>query len=71
MSAAGFEVVQLGGSIFPLEEYRAAFQKLGVLNGRAAPKHRLALGARATEAILQVGPALVRSSGITALLRSS
>ena len=68
VSAAGFEVVQLGGSVFPLEEYRAAFQKLGVLNGRAALKHTLALGARATETILQVGPALVRSSGVTALL---
>jgi zeaxanthin glucosyltransferase len=68
VSAAGFEVVQLGGSVFPPDEYRADFKRLGTLNGRAALKHTLALGARATEAILQVGPALVRKAGVTALL---
>ena len=68
VSAAGFEVVQLGGSVFPPDEYRAAFQQLGTLNGRAALKHTLTLGARATEAILKVGPASVREAGVTALL---
>jgi MGT family glycosyltransferase len=68
VSAAGFEVVELGGFVFPPDQYRAEFQKLGTLSGRAALKHTLALGARATEAILQVGPALVRKAGVTALL---
>jgi UDP:flavonoid glycosyltransferase YjiC (YdhE family) len=45
---ADFEVVQLGGSVFPPDEYRAEFQQLGTLNGRAALKHTLALAARAT-----------------------
>ena len=41
--AAGFEVFQVGGSVFPPDEYRAEFQQLGTLNGRAALKHTLAL----------------------------
>ena len=66
--AAGFEVIQMGGAVFPADDYRAAFQRLGTLDGRAALKHTLALGARGTEAILQVGPALVRKAAVTALL---
>ena len=66
--AAGFEVIQMGGTVFPPDDYRAAFQRLGTLDGRAALKHTLALGARGTEAILQVGPALVRKAAVTALL---
>ena len=66
--AAGFEVTQLGGSVFPPDEYREAFQQLGTLSGRAALKHTLALSARATDAILQVGPALVHQAGVAGLL---
>jgi UDP:flavonoid glycosyltransferase YjiC (YdhE family) len=66
--AAGFEVIQMGGSVFPPNDYRAAFQRLGTLDGRAALKHTLALGARGTEAILQGGPALVRKAAVAALL---
>lgn len=68
VSAAGFAIVQLGGSVFPPNEYRAEFQKLGALNGREALKHTLALGARATEAILRVGPKAVREAGVSALV---
>jgi MGT family glycosyltransferase len=66
--AAGLEVIQMGGAVFPPDDYRAAFQRLGTLDGRAALKHTLAVGARGTEAILQVGPALVRKAAVTALL---
>lgn len=68
VSAAGFAIVELGGSVFPPDEYRAEFQRLGALNGRAALKHTLALAARATEAILRVGPKAVREAGVTALV---
>jgi MGT family glycosyltransferase len=68
VSAAGFEVVQLGGAIFPVDEYKAGIQKLGTLSGRAALSHTTALIARATEAILQVGPSLVREAKVTALV---
>ena len=68
VSAAGFEVVQLGGAIFPSDEHKAGIQKLGTLSGRAALSHTTALLSRATEAILQVGPSLVREAGVTALV---
>lgn len=68
VTTAGFEIVPLGGSIFPPDHYRAGLQQLGSLQGRAALKHTFAMGARAAEAILTVGPAAVRTAGITALL---
>ncbi len=46
VTSAGFEVVPLGGSVFPPDEYRAGFERLGVLDGRAALKHTIAMGAR-------------------------
>jgi zeaxanthin glucosyltransferase len=68
VAAAGFEVVPLGGAIFPPGEYRAGMQRLGTLQGRAALRHTLTMGARAAEAILEVGPAAVRGAGVTALV---
>ncbi len=68
VSAAGFEVVQLGGAIFPLNEYKAGIQRLGTLDGRAALNHTIDMIARATEAVLKVGPSLVQESGVTALV---
>ncbi len=68
VSAAGFEVVQLGGSIFPVDEYQTGIQRLGTLSGRAALSHTTNLIARATEAILEMGPSLVQNSGVTALV---
>jgi len=66
--AAGFEIVPLGGSVFPPDQYRAGLQQLGSLQGRAALKHTFAMGARAAEAILEVGPTAARTAGVTALL---
>jgi len=68
VTSAGFEVVPLGGSVFPPDEYRAGFERLGALDGRAALKHTIAMGARAAEAILDVGPSAVAGTGVTALL---
>src|SRR5262245_59726061 len=51
ITAAGFESVPLGGSIFPADQYQAEFQTLGSLQGRAALKHTLTIGARAADAI--------------------
>ena len=68
IAAAGFEIVPLGGSVFPADQYQAEFQRLGSLQGRAALKHTLAIGARAADAILEVGPAVVRATGVTALV---
>ena len=45
VTSAGFEVVPLGGSVFPPDEYRAGFERLGALDGRAALKHSIAPGA--------------------------
>ncbi|MDH5195002.1 MAG: hypothetical protein OEW32_15050, partial [Nitrospira sp.] len=42
ITAAGFEIVALGGDIFPADQYQAEFQKLAVLQDRAALKHTLA-----------------------------
>ncbi len=67
VAAERFEVVPLGGSLFPPDEYRAGLQRLGTLEGRAALKHTFAMAARAAEAILEVGPASARNAGITAL----
>jgi zeaxanthin glucosyltransferase len=44
VSAAGFEIVSLGGTVFPPDQYRAEFQRLGSLQGRAALKHTFAIG---------------------------
>jgi zeaxanthin glucosyltransferase len=68
VAAAGFEIFALGGSVFPPDQYRAAFQRLGSLQGRAALKHTFSIGARSAEAILEVGPTTVRAAGVTALL---
>ncbi len=68
IAAAGFENVPLGGTVFPPDQYRAEFERLGSLQGRAALKHTLSIGARAADATLEVGPTAVRDAGITALL---
>ena len=41
---AGFDVVPVGGTIFPPDQYRAEFEQLGSLQGRAALKHTLEIG---------------------------
>lgn len=56
IAAAGFEIVPLGGSVFPPDQYRDWLHQLGSLQGRAALKHTFTMGARAAEAILAVGP---------------
>ena len=66
--AAGFETVSLGGEVFPNAQYQDEFQKLGSLQGRAALKHTLAIGARAADAVLQVGPTVVRATGVNGLV---
>jgi len=68
VATAGFQIVPLGGSIFPPDQYRAGLQQLGSLQGRAALKHTFAMSARAADAILEVGPTATRAAGITALL---
>ncbi|HMS85819.1 MAG TPA: glycosyltransferase [Nitrospira sp.] len=68
IAAAGFKVVALGGTIFPADQYQAEIEKLGALRDRAALKHTLAIGARAADAMLEVGPAVVRANGVTALV---
>ena len=68
VAAAGFDVVPLGGSIFSADEYRAEFERLGTLQGRAALKHTFSIGTRLVEAGLENGPTAVRSAGVTALL---
>ncbi|MGR8934539.1 MAG: glycosyltransferase [Gammaproteobacteria bacterium] len=68
VAQAGFEIVPLGGSVFPPDAYRAGIRQLGTLQGRAALRHTFALGVRAAEAILKCGPAAVRSAGVNALL---
>lgn len=68
IEAAGFETVPLGGTVFPTDEYQTEFQKLGLLQDRAALKHTLAIGARAVDAVLEVGPTVVRATGVTALV---
>lgn len=66
--AAGFEVISIGGTVFPVDEFRAAFQKLGTLHGRAAMKHTFWIGDRSAEALLKEGPTAVRKSGVSALI---
>jgi zeaxanthin glucosyltransferase len=68
VAAAGFDVVPLGGSIFSADEYRAEFERLGTLQGRAALKHTFSIGTRSVEAALENGPTAVRAAGVTALL---
>jgi zeaxanthin glucosyltransferase len=68
VAAAGFDVVPLGGSIFSADEYRAEFERLGTLQGRAALKHTFSIGTRSVEAALENGPSAVRAAGVTALL---
>jgi zeaxanthin glucosyltransferase len=68
VAAVGFEIVPLGGAIFPSDRYQAELQQLGSLEGRAALKHTFSMGARAAEAILEVGPTAARAVGVNALL---
>jgi UDP:flavonoid glycosyltransferase YjiC (YdhE family) len=68
VATARFDIIPLGGSVYPSDQYRAGLQQLGSLQGRAALKHTFAMGARAAEAILEVGPTAVRTAGVTALL---
>lgn len=68
ITAAGFKTVSLGGTVFPTDQYQAEFQKLGALQGRAALKHTLAIGARAADAVLKVGPTVVRDAGVDGLV---
>lgn len=68
VSTVGFEVASLGGAVFPADQYRTEIQQLGSLQGRAALKHTLSIGARAADAILEVGPTVMRAAGVTALL---
>lgn len=65
---AGFRVVEMGGGVFPPDEYQAQLQRLGTLSGRAATRHTVAIGVRATEAILQDGVSVVHDCGVTALV---
>ncbi len=66
--AAWFETVSLGGDVFPTVQYQSEFQKLGSLQGREALKHTLAIGARAADAVLQVGPTVARAAGVNGLV---
>ena len=68
VTAAEFETVSLGGDVFPTAQYRDEMQKLGLLQGRVALKHTLAIGARAADAVLQVGPTVVRAAGVHGLV---
>ncbi len=68
IAAAGFESAPLGGTVFPADQYQAEFQKLDVLRGRAALQHTLAIDVRAADAVLEVGPTVVRVAGVTALV---
>lgn len=65
---ADFEIIEVGGAVFPSNEYTAGFRQLGALSGRAALKHTLGLMARATRAILEVAPSLISDAGIRALI---
>jgi MGT family glycosyltransferase len=68
VTVAGFETVSLGGTVFSPDQYRAEFERLGSLQGLAALKHTLSIGARAADATLEVGPTVVPAAGVTALL---
>jgi len=68
VAAAGFDVVPLGGTIFPPDQYQTELQRLGLLESRAALTHTFSIATRAAEAILEVGPIAARTAGLTALL---
>lgn len=68
VGASGFDVVALGSSVFPPDEYRREMQRLGTLQGREALRHTFAMLARSAKAILEVGPSAVRAAGVNALL---
>jgi zeaxanthin glucosyltransferase len=68
VTAAGIDVVPLGEALFPPTEYQAELQKLGMLSGKAALAHTLAIGARSAEAILKSGAARAREAGVEAML---
>jgi len=68
VTKAGFEVVAIGGEVFPVDDYRQASETLGTLHGRAALKHTFGIGIRSAGAILQEGPGYIRKSGVEALV---
>ena len=68
VTAQGFEVVGLGATVYPADEYRAGFETLGKLEGHAALAHTIELLGRIAEAVLVDGPAAARDAGITSLL---
>lgn len=68
VTSQGFEVLPIGGDLIPPAQYRAALAELGLLTGRAALKHTFELAIRGTEAMLQAGPEVIRSAGITQLI---
>jgi zeaxanthin glucosyltransferase len=63
-----FEIIEVGGAVFPANEYTAGFRELGTLSGRAALRQTFALMARATRAILEVAPPLISDAGVEALI---
>jgi len=65
---ANFEVIGLGQTIFPPEDYRQSLRKLGTISGRTGLKHTIASGVRGAEAILSDAPAAVRQAGVTVLV---
>lgn len=68
VTSAGFEVVSVGGTRFPAEDYRAAMAHLGTLSGRAALKHTVAVGARTATAVLEGGAELAQGMDLDALI---
>jgi zeaxanthin glucosyltransferase len=68
VTSQDFEVLPIGGDLIPPAQYRAAMSELGLLTGRAALKHTFELAIRGTEAMLQAGPDVIRSAGITQLI---
>ena len=68
VTSQGFEVLPIGGDLITPVQYRAAMTELGLLTGRAALKHTFELAIRGTDAMLQAGPDVIRSAGITQLI---
>jgi zeaxanthin glucosyltransferase len=65
---ANFQIIEIGGAIFPAHEHKAGVQQLGTLSRRVALKHTLATMARATQAVLELAPALISDAGVRALI---
>lgn len=68
VTSQGFEVLPIGGDLITPAQYRAAMAELGLLTGRAALQHTFELAVRGTAAMLQAGPEVIRSAGITHLI---